>query len=104
MAGWSRGVRGEGLGGLGSEKKLRKTYRAPRDVTTAAPKLVTRTPHRSMEGIMPADAVAIIKFLIPLEPQNCRNRSQRNESEQPRSIDERIVGLGMKRQLTSGRT
>jgi len=43
------------------------TYRAPRDVTTAAPELVTRTPHRSIAGMTEADAIANIMFLTPLE-------------------------------------
>jgi len=47
-------------------------YRAPRDVTTVAPKLVTRTPHRSTAGTTEVDAIANIKFLTPLERGSVR--------------------------------
>ena len=50
------------------ESEMRtNTYRAPRTVTTVAPKLVTKTPHRSMAGTMEAEATATIIFLTPLE-------------------------------------
>ena len=82
------------------------TYRAPRDVTTAAPKLVTRTPHRSMAGMMEADAIANIKFLTPLEREsvgtatNITNQNRRGQlMSKPRSP------AGVKdNQLTNGRT
>ena len=44
----------------------RETYRAPRSAKTVAPESVTRTPHRSTEGTMAVDAIAIIKLLTPL--------------------------------------
>ena len=50
----------------GSETRI-DTYRAPRTVTTVAPKLVTKTPHRSMAGTTQAVVTAIIIFLTPLE-------------------------------------
>ena len=43
------------------------TYRAPRTVTAIAPKLVTKTPHRSMAGATQVEATATSIFLTPLE-------------------------------------
>ena len=57
----------------GGKNKVRgNTHRAPRDVTTAAPKLVTRTPHLSTAGMTAADAIANIMFLTPLERGSVR--------------------------------
>ena len=55
-------------------KKSEKTYMAPRIMMTAAPKLVTRTPHRSMDGTTRDVATANIMFLTPLVHRKCRNR------------------------------
>ena len=43
------------------------TYRAPRTVTTVAPKFVTKTPHCSTAGTMEVKAVATTTFLTALE-------------------------------------
>ena len=50
----------------GSEIKI-NTYKAPRTVTTVAPELVAKTPHRSMAGTTQAEVTATIIFLTPLE-------------------------------------
>ena len=51
---------------LESEMRI-NTYRAPRTVTTVAPELVTKIPHRSMAGTTQAEVTATIIFLTPLE-------------------------------------
>ena len=51
---------------LENEKRI-NTYRAPRTVTTVAPKFVTKTPHRSMAGTTEAEDKATIIFLIALK-------------------------------------
>ena len=57
-----------------SEMKI-DTYRAPRTVTTIAPRLVTKTPHRSMAGTTQAEATATSIFLTPLgyDEQNVKS-------------------------------
>ena len=55
-------------GGQRLKNEMRiNTYSAPGTVTTATPKLVTKTPHRSMAGTTEAGEKATIIFLTPLE-------------------------------------
>jgi len=70
---------------------MRETYRAPRDVRIAAPELVTRTPHRSMAGMMLADAIANIKFLTPLEHRSVGTATNITNQNRRGPTDEQIV-------------
>ena len=71
---WGKGGMGEGAGG---EKTKDKPYRAPRNVMTVAPELVTKTPRCSITGMTKAEAIANIKFLTPLEHERDQNDDQR---------------------------
>ena len=81
------------MGGKKNKNKVRgDTHRAPRDVTTVAPELVARTPHRSTAGMTEVDAIANIKFLTPLErgivrtATNITNQNRRGQlMSKPRS-------------------